>query len=237
MCGTVSKLSSEHVLPNWLLDVIGPLDGAIGHRYEGPPGSGILREWRAYRPDVKVKNVCKPCNTGWMSRLETAVLPIMTPLIKGRSRVLPLIETTLLTRWFLKTIFMLELAGERTQRITPPTLERWVRDNVLPDVGITLWVGAAQQPSGITTAGRSAQTQLGSEPPRDAWMFAIVLGHLILAALGTCSSARPPQLSPPLVNALSQVWPAPPVLQYPPPIQLSQQHVPLILHMLAASLS
>lgn len=87
-----------------------------------------------------------------MSRLETAAMPVLTPLIKGQSRVLPTTESELLTRWFLKTVLMLELAGERTQRVTPRTLEEWVRDNIPPSGGVTLWVGATQQPSGITTA-------------------------------------------------------------------------------------
>lgn len=233
----MSKLTNEHVLPTWLLGVIGPLNGQIVHRYEGPPGSGILREWSANDPDIKVQSVCEPCNTGWMSQLETAVKPILIPLIKGQSRVLPAPESTLLTRWFLKTVLMLELAGERTQRVAPPTLEEWVRNNVLPKAGITLWVGAAQQPSGIATAGRSAQTQLGSESPHDGWMFTIILEHLVLVALATSSGARPPRLSLPLANALSQAWPAPPALGYTPRIRLPREHVPLILHMLAASLT
>lgn len=79
ICQSAGKLSREHALPSWLDGEITRPEGNIAHRYEGPPESGILRQWQAHHLDVKVKAVCEPCNNGRMSQLETAAGPILTP--------------------------------------------------------------------------------------------------------------------------------------------------------------
>lgn len=243
-CGKVQKLSNEHALPSWLGKVVASLgdsaassNGKVGHKYEGRPTSGVVREWSAYGTDIKAQVVCEPCNNGWLSELENSLIPILTPLIEGKSRTLPTLECRLLTRWFLKTVLMLELAGDRTQRVVPHVLEEWLRKDIQPRSNFSLWVCTAREASGIATAGRIASTQLGSGTPHDAWMFAMVLGHVIFVAIGTSSGARPPRLSVPMANVVSQVWPPPLVLPYPRRVRLSPDQVPLILHMLTASLS
>lgn len=171
-----------------------------------------------------------------MSQLETAAKPILTPLVHGRGNTLSTVDCTILTRWFLKTTLILELAGERAQRVAPPALVDWVRTDTAPRQGVTLWAGAARAPQGVATAGRSAESQLQNEPARPAWMFVIVIRHLVLAAVGTSPDALAPRLTEPLGNALSEAWPPPLVLTYPPRIRLSRKQVPLILDMLASSL-
>jgi hypothetical protein len=236
ICSSPDKLSREHGLPTWLNDEVTSSGGRITHRYEGPPESEILRQWYASHLDIKVKAFCEPCNNGRMSQLETAAKPILTPLVHGRGNTLSTIDCRILTRWFIKTTLILELAGDRTQRVTPSALFDWVRNDTPPRQGLTLWVGAARAPQGVGTAGRSAESQLGNEPAQPAWMFVIVIRHLVLAAVGTSPGARAPHVTEPLGKALSQAWPPPLVLTYPPRIRLSRKQVPLILHMLATSL-
>lgn len=243
-CGMARKLSNEHAFPSWLGKVVASLSdptvensGKVEHKYEGTPDSGIIREWSANETDVKAQVVCEPCNSGWLSELEKKTIPVLTPLVEGRSRTLPTAECRLLTRWFLKTVLMLELAGDRTQRVVPHVLEEWLRNNVQPKSNFTLWMGTAREPSGIATAGRSADTKIGSGIPQDAWMFALILGHVIFVALGTSSGARPPKLSRPMTTALAQVWLPPLVISYPRRVRFSPDQVPLVLHMLSASLS
>ena len=61
---------------------------------------------------VRVNAVCKPCNEGWMERLETEVRSFLTPMIRDGS------ETTLsreqqftLARWALKTAMVFEFTN------------------------------------------------------------------------------------------------------------------------------
>lgn len=52
-----------------------------------------------------VRAPCVKCNTGWMSRLEAAVQPILTPLAKGEPKVLTVEDQLILARWVcLKTM-------------------------------------------------------------------------------------------------------------------------------------
>lgn len=235
MCGNVGKLSREHAIPKWTHKVLDPSLSSIGHKYEGPPDSGILREWRACGPDVKAKDICVPCNNGWMERLERAARPMLKPLILGEPCALSTLDGKLLTRWFLKTSVMLELAGSQGQRTIPTAVERWVYEDRTPTEGVALWLGSARRPHGAASGGRSAETRLGAEPPCPAWMFVIILGRLVLAAIGEV--ARTPVLDGPLAGALCRVWPTPLVLASPPRVRLSRKQVPLVLHMLAASLT
>src|ERR1019366_8129238 len=88
--------SEEHLWPAWIL------------RYQGialPYVKTIenLVPVSIYVPDVKAKAVCDPCNTGWMSRLETKVGPILKPLIRDISFTLDKRQQEILTRWSAKT--------------------------------------------------------------------------------------------------------------------------------------
>src|SRR5687768_15944956 len=74
-CGaTDRKISKEHVWPNWLRRVIehgaGP---SIGRSRTHRTRAGELishDEWRERPIDWTVAAVCKPCNEGWMERIE-----------------------------------------------------------------------------------------------------------------------------------------------------------------------
>jgi hypothetical protein len=88
MCQREGKLSREHAVPSWVGRHLNPSGGRVGHRYEGPPGSGIVREWEAATVDITVKVVCESCNAGPLSNLEQAAKPVLLPLIDGRARLL-----------------------------------------------------------------------------------------------------------------------------------------------------
>lgn len=65
---------------------------------------------------MKEGRVCDKCNSGWMSRLEQAVRPILIPLIEGQRSVLALSasERLLLARWTAKTAYMLNSSSDQT---------------------------------------------------------------------------------------------------------------------------
>src|SRR5438128_6897657 len=65
-------------------------------------------------------HVCRPCNNGWMSRLETAGRPLILDLAEGRRKIFSLgdSEARLLARWTVKTCYALH-AGSNYRRIVP----------------------------------------------------------------------------------------------------------------------
>ncbi|WP_433261548.1 hypothetical protein ACQPZF_27120 [Actinosynnema sp. CS-041913] len=214
-----------------------PIGEPVGHRYEGAPGSGVLREWHAFGLGITVKAVCASCNNGWMSELESSAQAVLAPLILGQDRAVTTVQCKLIVRWFLKTMLMLELAGARAQRVAPVEQEAWVRDDAAPTEGVTVWVGAARDLSGVATAGRGATVRVGEDVVGDGWFFVIILGRLVLAAFGGPPGYKRPSLSPPLTSALTRLWPAPPLLvPFPPRVRLKRSQTPLILEMLSACL-
>lgn len=235
ICGDDAELSREHAIPAWIGRELNATSDPVRHRYEGFPGSGISREWTAGSVDVKVKKICEPCNNGWMSQLESDAQAVLTSLIRGESRAVTTTECRLVTRWFLKTMLMLELAGDRTQRVALPAHEDWVRTGHLPP-DVALWLGAARRPSGTATGARGVTVRVGDQEG-PGWLFALVVGHLVLVAFGTSEGIGQSELTAPLSDALTRIWPLPPlVAAYPPRVRLGRKQVPLIVDLVHQSI-
>ncbi len=79
-----AKWSEEHVTPQWLLEHLGiTRHSRMTQGYSGEEDR--TREFSAYR--FVEGRVCTSCNTGWMSRLETAAAPIVTSLVDGTANL------------------------------------------------------------------------------------------------------------------------------------------------------
>ncbi|MFN2405717.1 MAG: hypothetical protein ABR594_06655 [Pyrinomonadaceae bacterium] len=71
---------------------------------EGP----ILYKSKRNKIGLKSNRVCQRCNNGWMSQLESAAKPVLSPLIHGRKRILSLHNQLTITKWFAKTAAMFD---------------------------------------------------------------------------------------------------------------------------------
>jgi hypothetical protein len=61
---------------------------------------------------LRVNGICRDaCNSGWMNALETAVEPILTPLINGTATVLTPEAQIQITQWVMKTAMVFELTS------------------------------------------------------------------------------------------------------------------------------
>ncbi|MDQ3578646.1 MAG: hypothetical protein M3443_13845 [Actinomycetota bacterium] len=234
MCGSNTALTREHAIPAWVGRELDPLGAPVMHRYQAPY-SGVQREWTAAGVDVKVRKVCQACNSGWMAELEAKAQTVLGPLIRGESRVLTTVDCKLTTQWFLKTMLFLELAGDPEQRVAFLKHEQWVRTGQVPPA-LALWIGSARQLSGIATAGRGMEVRVGNRVGA-GWLFAMVLGRLILVAFGAPNSFGASQLTAPMSRALARLWPMPPLtVPFPGRVQLGRKQVPLIIDLVHQSL-
>lgn len=97
-------MSEEHVLPQWVRNVIpgGKQSDWIGGRASD---GQVDREYTGRMAIAREKVVCESCNTGWMSDLEDAIKPVLTPLMMDTPQLPPLsaVEQDLLARWAFKT--------------------------------------------------------------------------------------------------------------------------------------
>jgi hypothetical protein len=96
----MSNLTREHVLPDWLTGIGLDLEPSI---HQAGPLNKLPRQWPAKPFTTTVKMVCATCNNGWLSELEGAARPVITPLIRGESRRLPPGDQALIAAWTCKT--------------------------------------------------------------------------------------------------------------------------------------
>jgi hypothetical protein len=104
--------SREHILPQWLANEVKEPDLALKHYlHDTEENSDELLRSHGLGTFV-IKNVCAPCNNGWMSRLERRAKPVLLDLINMKASLLQLsIENrTTVSAWAIKTAFMIASA-------------------------------------------------------------------------------------------------------------------------------
>ena len=74
-CGG-NNLSGEHVFPNWLSNLFDKKIKGINE----VRGDSLNRTWQSSLFQDKIKAVCKTCNNGWMSNIESDVKSILPKL-------------------------------------------------------------------------------------------------------------------------------------------------------------
>jgi hypothetical protein len=124
--GTV-KITGEHLYSDWInsvlpASVVGP--GITVERTNNI--SGEFRTWPVRELAVeKVRCVCEPCNTGWMSNLDDQVHPVLKPMILGNSAVLSPQDQVTVATWAAMKAAVFEFAWDH-----PPVYSQADRDIV-----------------------------------------------------------------------------------------------------------
>src|SRR5262245_48432062 len=107
-------MSLEHAIPKWVAQVLDDIQHAAGYdtkwvsTYES---GGLVERDRSYETGlatITVKAVCEPCNTGWMSRMESRNKPLIEPMIRGEHVRLSVAEQVEVATWASKTAMVLE---------------------------------------------------------------------------------------------------------------------------------
>ena len=154
-CGAMGSLSTEHVVPKWVrkaLQISEPVQEYSGSTYVGA----------AETLAIVFHEVCVTCNSGWMETLETAIRPVLGPLLlgamPGTSRLLDPDKQAIMATWAVKTSLLLALSkfrGEDHGWIPVSTLQ-WLRqhhDSRMPPPGARVWMG------GLNTSDIPASVQ------------------------------------------------------------------------------
>jgi hypothetical protein len=101
-CGaTDQKMSKEHVWPEWVRHLLPPNASEGGHTYSfADVERGEFRRLRHLPPHaIKVRDVCEPCNNGWMNGAEVAVRPLASQMMDGSPIEFRRAEQTELAFW------------------------------------------------------------------------------------------------------------------------------------------
>jgi len=180
-------------------------------------GAGAaLESWRTKSPAISVKRVCRACNNGWMSRLESRAKPVIESLIDDRLDVLDLQSMASIAAWAVKTAMVLESTGPPPEWFfTNEERARLRSDESLPQ-WTSVWIAKCLEHSGMYSASKKLR---GTDSVRDesvtATVTTMVFGSLAIQTRTLrVRSAVPPNTTVTVAertgpwNKLTlQVWP------------------------------
>ena len=136
-CGK-RPVTREHVWPDWILSLL-----CDNLTYTNVV---VTREGTTYtgtRPELKVKRVCGDCNHKWMSQMESAVQPVLEPMIMGRAPVtLAPASKFALAQWAMKTALVLDLCHSAGKRVFPSGLYPSFFQRRIPPKECAVWAMA-----------------------------------------------------------------------------------------------
>ncbi len=133
----------------------------------------VQREWswNTRKLGIRVEAVCRQCNNGWMSDLETAVGTFTAPMIsEGRATVLDAHRQTMLATWATKVTMLLEVglpSVERPHIYYSADDRRRLRTTMEPPENVVVWIskvaarGCHGQLSPLASIRDGATTILG----------------------------------------------------------------------------
>jgi len=148
-CGG-GPLTQEHVFAEWIKPYIPKLHIRQElHAYSERRQGGVWipkRERKGQRTgnpySWKVKCVCAPCNSGWMSGIQEKAKPFLIPLFEGAPTALDDEAQQLVAAWVTLASIVAEF-DKRSERAVPDKeRQRFYREKATPADTWKIWIGA-----------------------------------------------------------------------------------------------
>jgi hypothetical protein len=133
---TKATQSKEHVIPKWILDKLEP-----GYTYNNtgkwttfPTNTEVIFSERKYSSySTVLGGVCKKCNGGWMSDLETQFQPLFNALYEEESPVIFTKEQSIIfAKWAFKTSITLNYSANYKKIIPIEHIHYFYRNKDMP---------------------------------------------------------------------------------------------------------
>lgn len=144
------KLSGEHLWPQWSHSLLpdAPLSetsAAMRDRHLNATGDQYLRKKQGGVKKLKHHCTCIACNSEWMSRLEMAVRPVLTPLILGKI-ITPLGKERrrILAEWIMLKAMILD-GSSKNSAFTPDQRKAFYESREIPS-GIRIYLFCCGHP-------------------------------------------------------------------------------------------
>jgi hypothetical protein len=180
-CGNVAD-DREHLLPQWLQRIL-PSEEPVVHFRE--TGGIEAPQWERKPFREKAKFVCKTCNQGWMSELESEAKPILTPAITRDQ--LPyefdLVAQWIAARWAVKTVYVMQASLP----IAPPIRPTLLMLNFKPPPQATVWIGSHARAREDPINSCYVQKPLEMNADQDGVRKSIDFGYMSFLAVGGIS--------------------------------------------------
>jgi hypothetical protein len=128
-----NPMSGEHLWSDWMSDIL-PGDPGIHHfeffetkQRKNTTGERFERIRQGSANTKRIKVVCRECNNGWMSVLESEAKPFLKPLILGQPSLLGLSARKTLSEWFVLKALVAEHNAVKSSA-ADPIFEQEARD-------------------------------------------------------------------------------------------------------------
>jgi hypothetical protein len=187
-----SGTSQEHIWPDWAAKYMAT-EGAVRHYLnvvqEGKDDQD--RSWPQKAFSMTVGAVCRECNNGWMSELESRTKPFFEAAFQGRGRLLHAGMQRELAAWAVKTAMMVERQQGPARHVILPEEYRHLYEHREPSARILIWM--ASYSGTVSTAvghmyGLDVTMEFDPNPDRgqrDIWGSTVVFGPVVFHLLGT----------------------------------------------------
>lgn len=193
-------LSKEHVFSQWMHAYL-PTDVSeyrhqVSRRFD--PVTGMTKTEKAQQGSVaklQLRIVCEfHCNNGWISRLDEAIKPILTPLILGQPATLDVVQQRMLATW-VAAKFMTAEFSYPDDIVTPFAEREFLRVNQEPPSNWRIWISRCRAERWKTKIDRMAVNigKLDHQPPpipsgqkyvsKNTQHFTVGIGELFVNAI------------------------------------------------------
>lgn len=222
-CGAAGKMSGEHIWPEWISKLL-PEEAAreVVTLHVADSHLGRLRSYQQRIFQMRVKGVCEPCNGGWMSRLESAVKPLIGGMLLGRRRLLHPTGQGTLAAWAVLKVMMMQHAFPREIIPVGQYAELYaVRDDRRPPHGFRVYTARVAHTEGRAEPGffhcngiaRVTGEPITHETPAEGYLATFTVLDLLVQVFRAQESIggddaewiHPRNVSP----AMRRLWPEP----------------------------
>ncbi|MGE0452226.1 MAG: hypothetical protein AB7O37_06485 [Vicinamibacteria bacterium] len=211
--------SREHVWPRWVLERFRvPASGVIGM-----VGDDSYQDRN--QNALRLRCVCRTCNTGWMKELEDQVIPLASSLAQDLAIPIPWDQQTLVAVWAMKTTLVWEQFSASNRRLFYLDEHREglrTSRNMPENTEVVLARYAGQPLLFCATRDMTDDPAVeGADPMFRAVSTEIVFGRLAIQVLSWRTLmvdrvARMPEVTSPLEECTVRIWPPTRMARWPP---------------------
>lgn len=208
-------------MPQWFNREVFPARSPGGVRHTLYDGT----TWESERFDLSVDHVCRTCNNGWLSRLESRCKPHVLPLLLGQSGPRLQHEWDLIASWCYLKVISLELGRPAEHRPTHPHATyaafKATEKPPYPNCSLALGYNEIVDTSPTFIWFESSGQRLHATPTTPGghgYHTTLVIGHLVIDAFGfdvpgklnvNHGDPRLHKLWPLLIDGGTFTWPPP----------------------------
>ena len=228
-CGNAGNMSKEHAWPQWLRRgaTVEPTQWSYSagfsrvsdSAYAEAPNSVTSKQGSVLT--TRVREVCRECNGGWMSRLEMEAQPLLRRLWApsyplGRT-VLSASDARAVAAWAVKTAWIRELQAERKVTAPAATRKQFAGDRMPPPY-CSAWIARHEGDFNLSAFVTVAQASHRDDPWNSGPRRQLALVTLVVNGVAICVRTDSDEGIPwaPFPPEWHQFWPVSESVAWPP---------------------